>query len=137
MVNPDEIVLFLIEDDDVDAEGVERAFIENKIANKIVRARDGVEAFKILDSGILQHYIILLDLNMPGMGGIEFLQKLRKNDKYSKAVVFVLTTSNSDKDILSSYKEHISGYFVKGEMGSDFFHIAKLFDGYWKIVKLP
>ncbi|MDA9004099.1 response regulator [bacterium] len=138
MTSPEEIILLLVEDDDIDAEGVERAFSENKIANPIVRANDGLEALELLETERFKKpYIILLDLNMPRMGGVDFLKALRKHPKHRSAVVFVLTTSNADKDIIAAYDEHISGFFVKNEMGSNFFDIAKLFNGYWKMVKLP
>lgn len=138
MSTPDDIILLLVEDDDIDAEGIERAFAANKIANLIVRANDGLEALELLDTeSFKQPYVILLDLNMPRMGGIDFLKKLRQHPVHSNAVVFVLTTSSADKDIVATYDEHISGYFIKNEMGSNFFDVAKLFDGYWKMVKLP
>lgn len=138
MTPPEDIILLLVEDDDIDAEGIERAFSENKIANPIVRANDGLEALELLKTEKFnQSYIILLDLNMPRMGGIDFLKALRKHPKHSNAVVFVLTTSSADKDIIASYDEHISGYFVKNEIGSNLFDIAKLFNCYWKMVKLP
>lgn len=135
---PKDITLLLIEDDDIDAEGIERAFLENRIANPIVRAKDGLEALELLDESKLnQPYVILLDLNMPRMGGIDFLKAIRKHSVHSNAVIFVLTTSSADNDVVAAYSEHISGYFIKSEMGLNFFDIAKLFDGYWKIVKLP
>lgn len=138
MTEPQDIILLLVEDDDIDAEGIRRAFINNKIVNPIVRAHDGIEALTLLDTEDFNGpYIILLDLNMPRMGGVEFLKRLRQHPVHSNAVVFVLTTSNADIDIAASYNEKISGYFVKSEMGSNFFDIAKLFDGYWKMVKLP
>lgn len=138
MNQPQDIVLFLIEDDDIDAEGIERAFKANKIINPIVRANDGQEALELLETETFKNpFVILLDLNMPRMGGLEFLQNLRRHPIHSKAMVFVLTTSSADRDIASSYDEHISGYFIKSEMDSEFFEIAKLFNGYWKIVKLP
>ena len=137
MSNPEDILLLLVDDDDIDAEGIERAFKKNKIANPIMRARDGIEALEMLENSIKQPYVILLDLNMPRMGGIEFLKVLREHPTHKNSIVFILTTSSADQDITASYQEHISGYFVKSEMGANFFEIAKLFDGYWKMVKLP
>lgn len=134
----DEITLLLVEDDDIDAEGIRRAFYKHKIANPIVRAKDGVEALELLNSQkVQQPFVILLDLNMPRMGGIEFLKALRNHPEHHLAVVFVLTTSSAEQDIVASYEKYISGYFIKNELNSNFFDIAKLFDGYWKIVKLP
>ncbi|BCE01152.1 response regulator [Marinicellulosiphila megalodicopiae] len=133
-----EVTLFLIEDDDVDAMMIERSFEKNKIANKIVRAIDGVDAFEKLESNFVTNpFVILLDLQMPRMNGLEFLTKLRANDKYSALVVFVLTTSENENDILASYKQHISGYFVKGKVGDNFIDIVNTLNSYWKIVHLP
>lgn len=138
MTPSQEITLLLVEDDDVDAEGVERAFLDHKISNPIVRATDGLVALEILESKqVVAPYVILLDLNMPRMGGIEFLETIRKHPVHKDAVIFVLTTSASEQDVIATYSNHISGYFVKHEMGYNFFEIARLFDGYWKIVKLP
>lgn len=109
-----------------------------KIANTIVRAKDGLEALELLnDSTVRQPYVVLLDLNMPRMGGVEFLEAVREHPVHSDAVIFVLTTSRSDEDVIAAYDQHISGCFVKDDMGSIFFYIAQLFDGYWKVVKLP
>lgn len=133
-----DITLLLVEDDDIDAEAIYRSFKKNKIINPIKRAKDGLGALELLEKNkIKSPYIILLDLNMPRMGGIEFLKVLRANKKYKRAVVFVLTTSSSDKDIVAAYDEHIAGYFVKNEMNDSFFEITQLFQGYWKIVSLP
>lgn len=137
MSNAEDILLLLVDDDDVDVEGIERAFKKYKIANPILRAKDGLEALELLENSINQPYVILLDLNMPRMGGIEFLKTIRKHPNHHSAVVFILTTSNADQDIAATYNEHISGYFVKSEMGANFFDIVQLFDGYWRIVKLP
>lgn len=133
-----DVTLLLVEDDDVDAEGIRRAFKQKKIVNPIVRAKDGVDALEMLNNGdVFQPYVILLDLNMPRMGGIEFLEEIRKHPVHYDAVIFVLTTSSSDEDVAKSYSKHISGYFVKHEMGTSFFDIVQLFGAYWKMVKLP
>lgn len=137
-VESKEVTLFLIEDDDVDATNIERSFIKKKINNQLVRACDGIEALEMLRSGAVPSpYIILLDLRMPRMDGLEFLKHLRADEALSKTVVFVLTTSMDEEDIAASYKEHIAGYFVKDETGDRFLNIVDLLDGYWKVVHLP
>lgn len=133
-----EVTLLLVEDDDVDAMGIERGFKKHRIANSIVRARDGLEALDLLkNKQVPEPYIILLDLNMPRMGGIEFLNKVRENAELSHSVIFVLTTSNEDTDVAQSYDKHIAGYFLKSETGEGFKNIVDLLDGYWKVVHLP
>jgi len=133
-----DVTLFLVEDDDVDAMTIERSFLKQRIANPIVRAYDGIEALEILRSNdISRPLIILLDLQMPRMGGIEFLKELRADEDLSELVVFVLTTSKSEEDMLASYRQHIAGYFVKGKSGEQFLDIVNVLDSYWKVVQLP
>lgn len=136
--NSNEVTLFLIEDDDIDAMSIKREFKTRRIANPIIRAKDGVDAFELLESGqINRPFVILLDLQMPRMGGLEFLTKLRANIKYKDSVVFVLTTSEDEQDIFDSYQLNIAGYFVKDEVGVGFIGIVDILDGYWKVVHLP
>ncbi|AAZ27026.1 MULTISPECIES: response regulator [Colwellia] len=136
--NPSDVTLLLVEDDDVDAMTIERSFLKQRIANPIVRAYDGIEALELLRSNkVSRPLIILLDLQMPRMGGIEFLKELRADENLSELVVFVLTTSKSEEDMLSSYRQHIAGYFVKGKSGAKFLDIVNVLDSYWKVVQLP
>jgi CheY-like chemotaxis protein len=135
--NTNEITLLLVEDDDIDAMTIERSFKKQNITNNVVRVYDGIEALALLKSGgVAQPLVIILDLQMPRMGGIEFLQALRADDKLSKLVVFVLTTSKAKSDIESSYGEHIAGYFVKGETGNRFSELVSMLENYIEIVHL-
>jgi len=132
------ITILLIEDDDVDAKGVERSFNKRRIANPIIRAHDGQEAIEMLQQGdIKAPYLILLDLQMPRMNGLEFLRAMRADPNLSSSVVFVLTTSRAEADILEGYKNHIAGYFVKEDVGSNFSDMIDMLEGYWKIAYLP
>ncbi|MFT6597900.1 response regulator [Cycloclasticus pugetii] len=136
--NSKDVTLLLVEDDDIDAMTIERGFLKQRIANPIVRAYDGIEALELLRSNkVSRPLIILLDLQMPRMGGIEFLKQLRADETLSDLVVFVLTTSKSEEDMLSSYKQHIAGYFIKDDSGEKFLDIVNVLDSYWKIVQLP
>jgi CheY-like chemotaxis protein len=133
-----EVTILLVEDDDVDAMTIERAFKKLRIGNTIVRACDGLEAFEILnDAVITTPFIILLDLQMPRMNGLEFLESLRKDPKHASSIVFVLTTSKADEDMISSYKHNVAGYFLKNSAGDEFLDIVNVLDGYWKIVHFP
>ena len=137
-IDSSEVTLFLIEDDDIDAMSIKREFRNRRIANPVIRAKDGLEAFEILESDkIKRPFVILLDLQMPRMGGLEFLTQLRANDHYKDCVVFVLTTSKDEKDIFDSYQLNVAGYFVKDEVGEGFIGIVDILDGYWKVVHLP
>jgi len=136
-----EVHILLVEDDEVDAEAVTRAFLKHKIANPIIRAGDGLEALGILRgegvAAMPRPYIILLDLNMPRMNGLEFLQELRDDDALTDSVVFVLTTSDDERDKTAAYKTHIAGYVLKSKAREDFSRLIELMDCYWKIVELP
>jgi CheY-like chemotaxis protein len=130
--------ILLVDDDDIDAMAVKRALNKMKIANPLVRAKDGVHALEILEKeGIDTPYLILLDLNMPRMGGLEFLKVLRRDERWESSVVFVLTTSKADEDKLAAYKEHIAGYILKEKLHDGFDELVKLLDHYWRLVEFP
>lgn len=133
-----EVSILLVEDDDIDAMGVERAIKRLRLANPLYRARDGLEGLKILREKLIIHpCIILLDLNMPRMNGLEMLDELRRDVQISDNVVFVLTTSKDDEDKSAAYKKNIAGYIVKSDLDTDFTDLLQLLDHYWRIVELP
>ena len=112
------VTLLIVEDDEIDLMGIKRALKELRIKNPTIRAKDGVEALEILrgENGhekLQKPYIILLDLNMPRMDGVQFLQAIRDDEALKKSVVFVLTTSDTDEDITSAYTHNVAGYIVK------------------------
>ncbi len=132
------VSLLLVEDDDIDAMYIMRDFKKRRIGNPFVRAVDGLDALEKLRTGeVSKPYIILLDLQMPRMNGLEFLKEIRNDPELAHAVVFVLTTSKDEQDITSSYKKHIAGYFIKEAPGEGFLSIVELLDGYWKLAHLP
>lgn len=138
----DTVTFLLVEDDDLDVEIVKRAFSKLKLANPIVRAVDGIDALDHLrGTGDRQKiegdFIILLDINMPRMNGLEFLEELRSDPELRRSVVFVLTTSESEKDIFRAYDLHISGYVLKGMMGTSLDDALKMLNAFWKVVVLP
>lgn len=130
--------ILLVEDDDIDAMIVQRAFDKLRIINPIVRAKDGIYALELLRSATVSRpYIILLDLNMPRMGGLEMLEELRADKNLTNNVVFVLTTSKDDEDKFAAYRQNIAGYIVKESLQDGFDDLVKLLDHYWRIVELP
>lgn len=136
------VSILLVEDDDVDAEAVERAFESKKISNPIRRARDGIEALQILRGSnghepISRPYIVLLDLKMPRMGGLGFLDELRLDDELRHSVVFVLTTSRAEQDMSAAYEKFIAGYIVKSRAGDGFHDLIGMLNFYWRVVELP
>jgi CheY-like chemotaxis protein len=137
-VNYKHATILLVEDDDVDAKIVERAFNQLRIANTIIRAKNGIMALALLREGTVKRpYIILLDLNMPKMGGLEMLEELRSDKGLSNSIVFVLTTSKDDEDKVAAYNKNIAGYILKEKLQDGFDELVKLLDCYWRIVELP
>lgn len=136
--NYKEVSLLVVDDDDIDAIALERALRKLRLLNTVYRARDGQEALNLLRSWTIPApYIILLDLNMPRMNGLEFLQALRHDPMLTHAVVFVLTTSKSDEDLVAAYREHVAGYVLKQHMDRDFLEVIGLIEHYWRLVELP
>lgn len=136
------VTVLVVEDDAVDAMAVERSFRKLKIVNPIVVARDGLDAFELLrgkdgGAGIEKPFIILLDLNMPRMNGIEFLTALRADPQLKSSVVFVLTTSRLDEDRAHAYNLNVAGYIMKSEAGRGFLDAIVMIDHYWRVVELP
>jgi len=134
-----EVSILLVEDDKVDAEGVTRAIRKQKIANRIVHVQNGLEAIDALRSGtdIPKPRLVLLDLNMPRMNGVEFLKFIRNDPEFKGEIVFVLTTSDLDEDRVAAYDLNVAGYIVKDNAGEDFENLLSFLDSYWRIVEFP
>jgi CheY-like chemotaxis protein len=135
----DDISVLLVEDNMVDVMGIQRAFGQAKMQNRIVVASDGQDALDKMRDGksISRPYMVLLDLNMPRMNGIEFLQEIRRDPALRNTIVFVLTTSSTSEDKSRAYDQHVAGYIVKGHSESSFINTAELFEYYAKVVELP
>jgi len=133
------VTILLVDDDDVDAMGIERAIAKLQIDNPLVRARDGVEALEILHNGatVAAPYLILLDLNMPRMNGLELLAKLRQDPQLSSSVVFVFTTSQDAQDKLAAYKLNVAGYIFKQRKSDGFIRVMDMLNHYCNVVELP
>lgn len=134
--------VLLVDDDDVAIEAVVRSFHKCALDCVIIPAENGVVALDILrnthpERKITKPYLILLDLNMPRMNGFEFLQSLRADPHLREAVVFVLTTSDSDQDRTQAYEENIAGYMTKSSVGPQFKKLAQLLEEYSNAVILP
>ncbi len=134
--------ILLVEDNEIDREGVRRAFARHRIANPIHDAVDGVEALEVLRGtngkvALPRPYIILLDINMPRMSGVELLQRLRADDQLHDSVVFVLTTSSSEEEKMAAYDLNIAGYIVKSNVGPGFIRLVEMLERYWTLIELP
>jgi CheY-like chemotaxis protein len=123
--------ILLIEDDDVDVMLVEAAFKKNNIVNPITRAVDGLDALdKMKAKEIKQPYLVLLDLNMPRMNGLEFLEEIRHDPNLMDSTIFVFTTSQAEQDKLQAYQHNIAGYLVKNDVDQQFAEIINFLDRY-------
>lgn len=131
--------ILLVEDDQVDVMNVRRAFEKNKIANPLYVAANGIEALAMLRDGRVPRTrrLVLLDLNMPGMNGIEFLRELRADPELRLTPVVVLTTSNDERDKVNAYGFNVAGYLVKPVTFPSFMELTAALDKYWTLVELP
>lgn len=143
VMNDKQTSVLLIDDDEVDVMTVKRAFKKNNITNPLYVASNGVEALALLRSNELpkllpgQRRLILLDLNMPKMGGIEFLRELRADSELRALPVIVLTTSNEDKDIVEAYNLNVAGYIIKPVTFTRFVEVMAALNKYWTLSELP
>ena len=136
------VTIILVEDDDVDAQCIVRALKKLKIMNPVVRAYDGMDALSRLrgegdNATINKPYVILLDINMPRMDGIEFLEVIRGDAVLRDSIVFVLTTSKAEQDRSAAFKNNVAGYIVKSGVNDGFQNALKMVEHYWRIVELP
>lgn len=130
--------ILLIEDDRIDVMTVRRALKEIKVTNNIVVAGNGEEALTYLqNTQNTLPCIILLDLNMPKMNGIEFLEIAKKDDKIKKIPIIVLTTSQEEKDRTASFNNGVAGYMTKPIDYKLFVEVIKTIDLYWTLSELP
>ena len=130
--------IMLVEDDQVDAMTVKRALKEIHVTNRLDIVGNGEEALSFLRNPENEKPgIILLDLNMPKMNGIEFL-KIAKKDKTLKRIpVVVLTTSKTEQDKVDSYDLGVAGYMIKPVDYRKFVEVVRTIDLYWTLSELP
>jgi CheY-like chemotaxis protein len=131
--------ILLVEDDQVDVMNVRRAFEKNRIANPLYVASDGLEALQMLRSGAVpdERRLVLLDLNMPRMTGLEFLRELRADPHLHATVVIVLTTSSDERDKIEAYNLSVASYLLKPVTFINFVETMAALNKYWALVELP
>jgi CheY-like chemotaxis protein len=130
--------ILLVEDDEIDAMTVRRAMMEIKVTNPLDIAEDGEQALEYLrNSEIKLPGLILLDLNIPRMGGIEFLRVVKRDETLKKIPVVVLTTSSEDRDRIDAYDLSVAGYIVKPVNYLNFVEAVRTIDLYWTLCELP
>jgi CheY-like chemotaxis protein len=137
-----EVNILLVEDDEVDVRIVKEAFKEHKLKNPLHVASDGVEGLEMLrgENGrerLPRPYLIMLDLKMPRMNGLEFLAEIRKDPQLKDSIVFVLTTSDNEQDKVAAYKSHVAGYLLKSDVGGDFMTAVQMLELFVVSVQFP
>lgn len=138
------VPILVVEDDEVDLGDILRAFKKNKITNPVFVANNGEEALQFLrcegpfadrEDNTLPG-IILLDINMPIMNGIEFLRVIKADEHFKTVPVIVLTTSKEDNDRLESFRLSVAGYIIKPVDFEKFVEAVKTFELYWTLSEI-
>ncbi|MGZ3181968.1 MAG: response regulator [Telluria sp.] len=130
--------ILLVEDDQVDVMTIRRALKEIHVANPVVNMENGEAALDYLDNSANERpCIILLDLNMPIMNGIEFLQKAKEDPRFRRIPVVVLTTSEEQQDKVNSFELGVAGYMAKPVDYRRFVEMMRSIDMYWTISEMP
>lgn len=136
--------VLLVEDDEVDVMNVQRAFRRNNIRNPLYVAHNGLDALNMLrglptpDTAVPQdRRVVLLDINMPKMNGLEFLRELRQDETLKTTPVVVLTTSDADQDRLEAYRLNVAGYILKPVAFTTFAEVIASLNHYWAICEIP
>lgn len=131
--------VLLVEDDELDVMNVRRAFRKHEMDEHLWVAGDGIDALDQLRSGKLprERLLILLDLNMPRMNGIEFLQQLRQDPTLHRTPVVVLTTSKDERDLVDAYELNVAGYIIKPVTFEKFVGVVGTMNDYWSLVEMP
>jgi len=134
------LIILLVEDDPGDQKLIRISLRNEKIANDLYAVQTGEEAIDFLyhrgkySNGTPQPDLILLDLNMPGMGGKEFLRRVKQDDNLKHIPVVILTTSEAERDIIDSYKLQASGYVHKPVTLGEFKEAMKKLEEYWFVL---
>lgn len=136
------VKLLLVDDDMVDVLGIQRGLLRSGVLNPVRVAEDGREALDILrgDNGaapLKRPYVLVLDLNMPRMSGLELLDELRSDPILKDTVVFVVTTSSDERDKTRAYERNVAGYIVKSDAIDIYMQMAVFLKEYLALVDLP
>jgi CheY-like chemotaxis protein len=135
------IQILLVDDDELDVMNVRRAFKRNNITNPLFVAGNGLEALALLrnpgpDGIPRERRLVLLDLNMPRMNGLEFLRELRQDPELHHITVVVLTTSDDDRDRVEAYQLNVAGYILKPVTFIAFVEAMAALNTYWTMSEL-
>ncbi len=131
--------ILVVDDDEVDVMNVQRAFNKSNITNPLFVAGDGLQGLEMLRGDRIpkNNLLVLLDLNMPRMNGIEFLRELRADPELKSTTVVVLTTSNDTRDKVEAYNLNVAGYLTKPVTFGNFVDLMVALNKYWTLVEFP
>ena len=130
--------ILLVEDDRIDTMTVKRALKDLKVTNQLICTTNGEEALEYLrDESKKKPCVILLDLNMPKMNGIEFLKIAKRKEELKRIPVIVLTTSREEQDVVESFNLSVAGYIVKPTDYKKFVEAIRVVELYWTLSELP
>jgi CheY-like chemotaxis protein len=132
--------ILLVEDNPMDVDLTRRAFVKSKLENPLEVARDGEEALAWIpkwDEGAPLPIIILLDLNLPKVHGLEVLRILKTHSIYKSIPVVVLTTSKEDGDLQTAYANGVNSYIVKPVDFENFMGVVAQIQSYWSVLNTP
>lgn len=138
-----QVPILLVEDDETDVQLIQRAFIQNQLMNHLDVARDGIDALEKLrgTNGQIKLHpfprVIMLDIDMPRMNGIEFLRELRADPLFHHLIVFMFTSSDHEKDIVSTYNLNVSGYIKKPVDFADMSKTILELNNFWSQLLYP
>lgn len=131
--------IVLIDDDAVEVMNVKRALTRAHTQHQLFIAGDGLEGLALLRDGSVptDRRLVLLDVNMPRMNGLEFLRALRADPLLQATPVVILTTSADERDRREAYRLNVAGYFLKPVTSVAFFELMSALDRYWSLVEMP
>jgi CheY-like chemotaxis protein len=131
--------ILVVDDDKVDVMNLERAFARGHVTSPLFVASNGLDALGLLRSPTFpkNRVLVLLDINMPKMNGMEFLRALRQDPQLSSTTVVVLTTSNEERDRVEAYKLNVAGYLLKPITSSSLVELATTMNKYWSLMEMP
>jgi CheY-like chemotaxis protein len=137
-----QVQIVLIDDDEVDVEAVARLLRKHRLPYDLVTFNNGSDAKTALAGSFGQElarqpYLVLLDLNMPRMNGIELLDWLRAQPHLCRSIVFAFTTSEAQQDCKAAYDRQVAGYLVKSHLGSGYSALARMLDTYTQNIHFP
>lgn len=131
--------ILLVDDDELGLMNVRRAFEKGGIDNPLFYAEDGLKALEMLRDGTFpkERRLVLLDLNMPRMNGLEFLKELRADPALHSTPVVMLTTSDEERDRVETYRLNVAGYLVKPVRFVQFVELMTTLNRYWTLMEMP